>query len=244
VPTRAAINDARGWSGVNTVGKGSAVRPEDRSSRRRHADDSADGPQAAAEQWPRPWHPSVSAPHGGGEDADGYHGDVAGLARHAGLLLSYKEASLADVYVASAALVPPALVHLAGRRNEAVHRGLRAMLAAEQAPPTGLAGVLRRELAFQGAVVDVLGSQTLIVLKDMLHEIIECAASRLDRRPAPAVRHLAEARTHHAIVSLVEAGRGQAAATLARERTREIERVISENTIARGRLSRLIFGSW
>jgi DNA-binding FadR family transcriptional regulator len=220
------------------------VRPEDRSSRRRHADDSAEGPEAAAELWLRPWHPSVSAPYGGGEDGDGYNGDVAGLAMRAGLVLSYKEASLADVYVASAALVPPALVHLAGRRDEAVLRGLRAMLAAEQAPPTGLAGVLRRELAFQGVVVDVLGSQTLMVLKDMLHEIIEWAASRLDRRPDRVVRHLAEARTHHAIVSLVEAGRGQAAAALARERTREIERVILESTIADGGLSGLIFGSW
>jgi DNA-binding FadR family transcriptional regulator len=218
------------------------VSTDDSSSRRHHGND-FDQPTDAAELWVGSWHPSVSAPHGGG-DGDGYNMDVAGLARHAGLVLGYKEVSLADVYVASAALVPPCLMRLADRYDEAAHRRLRAMLAAEQMPPTGLAGVLRRELAFHGAVVDVLESQTLIVLKDMLHEIIECAASRLDHRPAPVVRHLAEARTHHDIVNLVEARRGQAAATLARARTKEIERLICEHDIADGRLSRLIFGPW
>jgi hypothetical protein len=220
------------------------VRIEDDSPRRHQTDDVAEptGAAAAAELWLRSWDPSMTTSVSGGEDGDDYNRDVAGLALHAGLILSYRGASLADVYVAGAALVPPALVRLAHHCDDAAHHRLRAMLAAEQAPPTGLAGVLRRELAFQGAVVDILGSQTLIVLTDMLHEIIQCAASRLDQRPAPVVRHLAEAQSHHDIVGHVEAGRGQAAAALARERTKEIEGLIRENDVAAGRLSHLIFG--
>lgn len=217
---------------------------DDNSGRGREGDDLAPGTQAASHLWPRSWHPLVWPPLGGDEGGDRHNADITRLAMHAGLVLSYKAASLADVYVASAALMPPSLVRLARHCDGAAHRKLRTMLAAEQVPSTGLAGVLRRELAFQAAVVDVLGSQTLIVLTDMLHEIIECAVSHLDRRHAPVVRHLAEARTHHDIVTLVEAGRGQAAATMARKRTREIEGLIRENDVADGRLSRLILGSW
>lgn len=229
-------------AGVDIVVKGTTVRIDDSSPHSRYGD-VAEATHAAVELWLRSWRPSVPLPHRGGNAADAYDRDATGLAVHAGLALSYKKISLTDVYVASAALMLPSLVRLADRRDEAAHRRLREVLAAEQVRPTGLAGVLRRELAFQGAVVDVLGLQTLIVLKDMLHEIIECAASRLDGRSAPSVRYLAEARTHHDIVRLVEAGRGQAAATLARERTREIEGLIREN-VADDRLSRLILGPW
>jgi DNA-binding FadR family transcriptional regulator len=229
-------------AGVDIVVKGTTVRIDDSSPHSRYGD-VAEATHAAVELWLRSWRPTVPLPHSGGNAADAYNRDATGLAMQAGLVLSYKKISLTDVYVASAALMLPSLVRLADRRDEAAHRRLREVLAVEQVRPTGLAGVLRRELAFQSAVVDALGLQTLIVLKDMLHEIIECAASRLDGRSAPSVRYLAEARTHHDIVRLVEAGRGRAAATLARERTREIDGLIREN-VADNRLSRLILGSW
>jgi DNA-binding GntR family transcriptional regulator len=157
---------------------------------------------------------------------------------HAELALSYRRASLADVYVASAALVPPCLVRLAYRGDEAALHQVRARLATEQMSPTGLAGVLRRELAFHGAVVDALDSQTFVLLKDMLHEVIERVASRLGCRSRPIVRCLGNAPTHQEIVNLVEAGDGRAAATLARQRAKEIEAFICENDVAGTGLNR------
>jgi GntR family transcriptional repressor for pyruvate dehydrogenase complex len=176
----------------------------------------------------RRWIPLQSAPSI--VDSRGYDedSDMAGLALHAGLVLSYNHVSLADVYVASASVLPPSLVRLAHQEERTSCSGLRAVVAAERGHSPGLAGLLRTELAFQDAIVDALGCETLVVLMDMLHEIIDAAMSHLDRRFTPAARHLAEVRTHHEIVRLVEAGHGQAAASLARVRTREIEDFIRE----------------
>ena len=171
----------------------------------------------------------IGRPEGYDDDAD-----MADLVLHAGLVLSYKRASLADVYVASAVLLPPSLIRLADRKDKSSCRTLRAIVAAEHARPAGLTGLLRNELAFQEAVVDALGCQTLIVLMDMLHRIIENATSRMDPRSAPVIRHLAEVKSHQEIIRLVEAGRGQSAAALVGARTKDVEGVIREYDTAAG----------
>lgn len=155
-------------------------------------------------------------------------GGMADFALHAGLVLGYQRASLADVYVGSAALLPPSLIRLANRADKSVFRRLRARVVAEHARPEGLTGLLQSELAFQGAVVDALGGQTLIAMMGMLHKIIEYTMSRMDSRPGPVVRHLAEVKLHDEIIRLVEAGRGQSAAALACVRTKEVVGVIRE----------------
>ena len=165
----------------------------------------------------------IGRPEGYDDDAD-----MADLVLRAGLVLSYKRASLADVYVASAVLLPPTLIRLADRKDKSSYRTLRAIVAAEHARPAGLTGLLRNELAFQEAVVDALGCQTLIVLMDMLHGIIEYATSRMDPRSGPVIRHLAEVKSHQEIIRLVEAGRGQSAAALVCVRTNDVEGVIRE----------------
>jgi DNA-binding FadR family transcriptional regulator len=170
-----------------------------------------------------------------------YDTSMTDFAMQAGLILSHNGASLADVFVASGTLMPPCLIYLADRHDDATHSRLRAMLAAEQMRRGGLAGLLGNELAFQRAVVDALGSETLLVLTDTLHEIIGRAMSRLDQRPAP-VRNLVEVKSHHEIIRLVETGRGQAAAALVRVRTEEIERIIREYDATGGLLSRFLFG--
>ena len=171
----------------------------------------------------------IGRPEGYDDDAD-----MADLVLRAGLVLSYKRASLADVYVASAVLLPPSLIRLADRKDKSSYRTLRAIVAAEHARPAGLTGLLRNELAFQEAVVDALGCQTLIVLMDMLHGIIEYATSRMDPRSGPVIRHLAEVKSHQEIIRLVEAGRGQSAAALVCVRTKEVEGVIREYDTAAG----------
>ena len=171
----------------------------------------------------------IGRPEGYDDDAD-----MADLVLRAGLVLSYKRASLADVYVASAVLLPPSLIRLADRKDKSSYRTLRAIVAAEHARPAGLTGLLRNEVAFQEAVVDALGCQTLIVLMDMLHGIIEYATSRMDPRSGPVLRHLAEVKSHHEIIRLVEAGRGQSAAALVSVRTKEVEGVIREYDTAAG----------
>ena len=154
---------------------------------------------------------------------------MATLASCAGSVLRHKHASLADVFVASASFLPPSLLRLAHREEKTSCNTLRAVVAAERGHSPGLAGLLRTELAFQEGVVDAVGSETLVVLMDMLHEIIYAAMSHLDQRFTPAARHLAEVRTHYEIVRLVEAGHGQAAASMARVRTSEIEDFIREH---------------
>ena len=171
----------------------------------------------------------IGRPEGYDDDAD-----MADLVLRAGLVLSYKRASLADVYVASAVLLPPSLIRLADRKDKSAYRTLRAIVAAEHARPAGLTGLLRNELAFQEAVVDALGCQTLIVLMDMLHGIIEYATSRMDPRSGPVIRHLAEVKSHQEIIRLVEAGRGQSAAALVCVRTKDVEGVIREYDTAAG----------
>lgn len=171
----------------------------------------------------------IGRPEGYDDDAD-----MADLVLRAGLVLSYKRASLADVYVASAVLLPPSLIRLADRKDKGSYLTLRAIVAAEHARPAGLTGLLRSELAFQEAVVGALGCQTLIVLMDMLHGIIEYATSRMDPRSGPVIRHLAEVKSHQEIIRLVEAGRGQSAAALVCVRTKDVEGVIREYDTAAG----------
>ena len=171
----------------------------------------------------------IGRPEGYDDDAD-----MADLVLRAGLVLSYKRASLADVYVASAVLLPPSLIRLADRKDKSSYLTLRAIVAAEHARPAGLTGLLRNELAFQEAVVDALGCQTLIVLMDMLHGIIEYATSRMEPRSGPVIRPLAEVKSHHEIIRLVEAGRGQSAAALVCVRTKDVEGVIREYDTAAG----------
>ena len=160
--------------------------------------------------------------------------DLADLALHAGLALGHQRVSLADIFVGSAALLPPSLIQLAERTDKSAHRTLRARVVAEHARPVGLTGLLLSELAFQGAVVDALGGQTLIALKGMLHRLIEFTISRMELTPGPVVRHLAEVKLHDEIVRHVEAGRGQSAAALAHVRNKEVEAVIREYDAATG----------
>jgi DNA-binding GntR family transcriptional regulator len=164
------------------------------------------------------------------DSSPGYDEDaeVATLASFAGSVLRHKHTSLADVFVASASVLPPSLLQLAHREEKIWCNRLRAIVAAERVHSKGLAGLLRTELAFQEGVVDALGSETLTVLMDMLHGIIDCAVSHVSQRPSSAPRHLAEVKTHHEIVRFVEAGDGQAAADLMRVRISDVEDVIRE----------------
>ena len=175
----------------------------------------------------------IGRPEGYDDDAD-----MADLVLRAGLVLSYKRASLASrglrVRREAPTFLPPSLIRLADRKDKSSYRTLRAIVAAEHARPAGLTGLLRNELAFQEAVVDALGCQTLIVLMDMLHGIIEYATSRMDPRSGPVIRHLAEVKSHHEIIRLVEAGRGQSAAALVCARTKKVEGVIREYDTAPG----------
>lgn len=177
------------------------------------------------------WSPTgIASPGGYDDDAD-----IADLVVHAGLILSYKRASLADVYVASATFLPPSLICLADRKDNSSYSRLRALVAAEHVRPPGLTRLLRNELVFQEAVVDALGCETLILLMEMLHEIIEYATSRMGFHPV--IRHLAEVKSHQEIIRLVQAGRGQSAAALVCARTKEIEGLIREYDATEGMTS-------
>ncbi len=173
--------------------------------------------------------PGVSSPRGySGPRGDDDDADIADLVAHAGLVLSCKHASLADIYVASASFMPPSLICLADRKYHSSYSSLRAMVAAEHVRPPGLIRLLRNELLFQKAIVEALGCETLILLMDMLHEIIESATSRMDPCFHPVIRSLAEVKSHKDIIRLIEAGHGQSAAALVGARTTQIQGLLCE----------------
>ena len=178
-----------------------------------------------------PFRPLTGIANSGGYDDAA---DIADLVMQADLILRYKHASLADVYVASATFLPPSLIRLADRKNYSSYSSLRAMVAAEHVRPPGLVRLLRNDLLFQKAVVEALGCETLILLMDMLHEIIEYATSRMDPCFHPVVRNLAEVKSHGEIVRLIEAGHGQSAAALVGARTMQIECLLREYDTTQG----------
>ncbi len=143
-------------------------------------------------------------------------GDVA--ARYAGLVLQFRGATLADVYDARKAIELPAVRRLAEKHPAATMKALTANLGAAQAAVDRPAELIRLQEEFHLLVVQRAGNQTLAILAEMVHHIIELHSESYIARwgGAPMERKGAKqgSRTHERFLELVAAGDAEAAEAL------------------------------
>jgi GntR family transcriptional regulator, transcriptional repressor for pyruvate dehydrogenase complex len=128
--------------------------------------------------------------------------DVA--ARHAGLVLQYRQATLADVFEARTIVEPPAAAMLAGRRDRvSISRKLAKAVASERAA----APASWQDPVFHRLVVELTGNETLTLLTNMLEYISEAAGRESDRIKPPSTREVEQAhRAHERLVALIRDG--------------------------------------
>jgi DNA-binding FadR family transcriptional regulator len=133
------------------------------------------------------------------------NGDVA--ARHVGLVLEYRKASLADVFTAVAAIEAPVVGALARSRSAAALKRLRAAVEAEESA-TDPAAEIAAQNAFHHLLLELHGNETLTVLAEMLRHIIDRATQRALERAGleglQAGRHQGH-RTHRRTLELIDA---------------------------------------
>jgi DNA-binding FadR family transcriptional regulator len=142
--------------------------------------------------------------------------DIA--ARYAGLILEYRGATLADVYRASAVIEPTCARNLALKHTDADITRLRTAVEHEKSVLDDPMALVRAQDAFHGLLVELTGSQTLILLSGILRFIVDRAnASHLEADPDSAERRTQARkahRTHLKLVGLIESGDADAAANL------------------------------
>lgn len=131
-------------------------------------------------------------------------------AHYAGLLLEYQQATLADVFVAAAAIEAPCAAMLARSRTADDVKRLRAAVATERDASREPAGLLELQNDFHRLLIEMVGNQTLGVLSDVLRHIIEVATQRYVSDPALGGRDKAPAsqvgtRTHEKVIELIAA---------------------------------------
>jgi GntR family transcriptional regulator, transcriptional repressor for pyruvate dehydrogenase complex len=133
--------------------------------------------------------------------------DVA--ARHAGLVLQYRGATLADVFEARAIVEAPAASMLASRRDRgAAAKRLERNLAEQEKDPSSP----WRGPEFHRLVVELTGSQTLLLLTTMLEYIQEGAArTALERQPSDVRLARRGLEAHRQLIASIRAGDGDEA---------------------------------
>ena len=137
------------------------------------------------------------------------------LASYAGLILEYEGVTLKDVYDARAVVETPMVVQLAKDRNPAVIAELEEIVARERAHKTGEEG-FSVQTEFHAAIARLSGNNTLQIISEMLHHIIEKANRSMQpasgARADQALRR--SAKTHALILDLIKAGDADKAAAL------------------------------
>jgi GntR family transcriptional regulator, transcriptional repressor for pyruvate dehydrogenase complex len=130
--------------------------------------------------------------------------DVA--ARHAGLVLQYRGATLADVFEARAIVESPAAGMLASRRDRATaaKRLERSLVEQQEDPASPWRGP-----EFHRLVVELTGNQTLLLLTTMLEYIQEAAArSALERQSSDLRLARRGLEAHQQLIESIRAGDG------------------------------------
>jgi GntR family transcriptional regulator, transcriptional repressor for pyruvate dehydrogenase complex len=132
--------------------------------------------------------------------------DPDAAARHAGLVLQYRQATLADVFEARTIVEPPAAAMLAARRDRvAISRQLAQAVASERAA----APASWQDPVFHRLVVSLTGNETLTLLTNMLEYISEAAGRESERAKPPSAHQVELAhRAHERLVALIRAGDG------------------------------------
>jgi GntR family transcriptional repressor for pyruvate dehydrogenase complex len=123
-------------------------------------------------------------------------------ARYAAFTLEYRGVTLRDVYVARAALEVPSVGKLALSRTEADLDILDAALVRQDAVAQDARESIRLHGDFHTLLVRLAGNQTLTLLNEMLHDIVEVANTSLQPATGSDVRRARESttKTHRRVV--------------------------------------------
>jgi DNA-binding FadR family transcriptional regulator len=131
---------------------------------------------------------------------------VETAARYAGLLLEYRQATTADVFVAAAAIEGPCVAMLARSRTAGDLKRLREAVDGERAARGEPTRLLERQNEFHRMLIEMAGNQTLRVLSDVLRHIIEVATQRYVTERAGEEKipaSTAGTRTHEKVIELI-----------------------------------------
>jgi len=126
-------------------------------------------------------------------------------ARYAGLILEYQGVTLRDVYEARAALEVPSVGKLARLRTEEDLVVLTAALEDHKQVLGDPRQSIRRHGDFHLLVVRLAGNETLALLSEMLHHIVDLANISLKPDVGPTAERARRktARTHSKLVDLI-----------------------------------------
>ncbi|MEX5636464.1 FadR/GntR family transcriptional regulator [Parafrankia sp. FMc2] len=147
-------------------------------------------------------------------------------ARYAGFILEYQGTTLRDVYEARVALEVPSVGQLARRHTtDDLEVLTKALEQHEAVPAEDSLEAVRLHSDFHVLVVRLAGNETLALLSEMLHHIIEVANTSLQPDAGPlAERALrSTAKTHRKLVKLIRARDAKGAEELWRRHLNEAE---------------------
>ena len=149
------------------------------------------------------------------------------LARYAGLILEYEGVKVKDVYDARAALEVPMVEQLARDRKPAAIAELERIVDHESELNTG-SDAVDQLTDFHAAVARLSGNDTLQIVSDMLHHIIEKANRSLQptagSRAEQAVRR--SAKTHRMVLEMIKAGDAEKAGELWKRHLQKAEEFV------------------
>ncbi|MGI9164682.1 MAG: FadR/GntR family transcriptional regulator [Mycobacterium sp.] len=149
------------------------------------------------------------------------------LARYAGLILEYEGVKVKDVYDARAALEVPMVEQLARKRDPKAIAELEEIVDRESQLRPGDAAVDQLS-DFHAAIARLSGNDTLQIVSNMLHHIIEKANRSLQptagARAELAVRR--SAKTHRMVLDMIKAGDAEKAGELWERHLRKAEEFV------------------
>jgi DNA-binding FadR family transcriptional regulator len=139
-------------------------------------------------------------------------------ARYAGLVLEYNNATLGDVYRASAVIEPQCARLVAAKHTSADLDRLRAAVEQEKAVLNDRLKLVDAQDAFHALLVELTGNETLTLLTGMLRYMVDRgnASHVAAEGDTPAARAAARKghRAHLKLVELIEAGQADEAEKL------------------------------
>jgi GntR family transcriptional repressor for pyruvate dehydrogenase complex len=128
-------------------------------------------------------------------------------ARYAAFTLEYRGVTLRDVYDARTALEVPSVGKLARDRTDADLGVLEAALTSQEAVAQDARESIRLHGDFHTLLVRLAGNQTLTLLNEMLHDIVEVANTSLQPATGSAVQSAREStnKTHRRVLEHIRA---------------------------------------
>ncbi len=146
-------------------------------------------------------------------------------ARYAAFTLEYRGVTLRDVYDARTALEVPSVGKLALGRTDADLDVLEAALNAQEAVTDDAREAIKLHGDFHTLLVRLAGNQTLTLLNEMLHDIVEAANTSLQAANDSAVRSAREStnKTHRRVVEHIRTRDQRRAENLWRRHLREAQ---------------------